>query len=69
MNFNRKYYKTYQVQITCARCGKIFMAKEAVHCEDCRKKIASERAKRIGLNRLGNEAYSKQRAARKAGLK
>ena len=51
-------------QIICEKCGKVFMGKNAFYCPDCRKEMCRERAKRIGLNKLGNEAYSKQQAER-----
>ena len=51
--------------IICENCEKVFMGKYATLCPDCRKEILRERAKRIGLNKLGNEAYSKQQAERK----
>ena len=53
--------------IICEKCEKVFYGKKAFICPDCLRVIASERAKRIGLNKMGNEAYSKKQAERKAG--
>ncbi len=58
---------TETAPIICAMCEKVFHGKYASFCPDCLKKISSERAKRIGLNKLGNEAYSKQQAERNKG--
>ena len=52
--------------IVCARCGKVFMGKNAYICYECRKKVSSENAKKINLNKLGNAAYSKQQAKKNA---
>lgn len=51
--------------VICEGCGKVFKAKYAHYCPACLRKINSERAKKIGLNKLGNAAYSKQQAAKK----
>ena len=40
----------------CEQCGKVFETKYAFYCPECRKKIASERAKKIGLSELGHKA-------------
>lgn len=51
----------------CDDCGKVFEAgPKAFLCKECRSKRLSEAAKKRGLNKLGNEAYSKQQAERKA---
>ena len=52
--------------VICEQCGKVFQAKYAFFCPECILKMKSERAKRIGLNRIGNEAYSKQQSEIKA---
>lgn len=46
--------------IICERCGKVFKAKYAFYCPKCIRQINSERAKRIGLNRLGLKARWKK---------
>jgi hypothetical protein len=51
--------------IICDRCEKVFMGKYAYICPECRKKVSSETAKKTNLNKLGNEAYSKQQKMRK----
>ena len=43
----------------CEQCGKVFETKYAFYCPECRKKIASERAKKIGLSELGHKARKK----------
>lgn len=48
--------------VVCDVCGKVFYAKYAFMCPKCRKEANSERAKNMGLHKLGNEAYSQQRA-------
>lgn len=53
----------------CESCGKVFQTKYGFFCPECLKKQKSERAKNIGLNRLGNEAYSNQQAEIKAKTK
>lgn len=53
--------------IICEKCGKVFMGKYAYICFECRRKVASETAKKTNLNKLGNDAYSKQQAKKKAG--
>lgn len=53
--------------VICEQCGKVFQAKYAFICPECHRKIRSETAKRTGLNRIGNEAYSKQQSEIKAG--
>ncbi len=53
--------------IMCERCEKVFEGKYAHICPDCRRKVASESAKKRNLNKIGNAAYSKQQAQRKAG--
>lgn len=50
----------------CEGCGVVFQSKYAFFCPDCRRKMNSERAKKTGLNKLGNDAYSKQQAELKA---
>lgn len=51
--------------IICERCEKVFMGKYAFICPECRRKAASDSAKKRNLNKLGNEAYSKKQAERK----
>lgn len=48
--------------VMCEQCGKVFQAKYAFICPECHKKRLSKLAKQRGLNKIGNEAYSKQRA-------
>lgn len=55
--------------IICERCEKVFMGKYAFICPECRRKAASDSAKKRTLNKLGNEAYSKQQAELKAERK
>ena len=43
--------------VICEHCEKVFMGgAKAFVCPKCRKKIASERAKKINLSKIGNEA-------------
>ena len=50
----------------CADCGKVFYAgKYSYFCPDCRSRRLRESAKRRGLNKMGNDAYSKQCAIRR----
>lgn len=58
---------TEPAPIICVGCGKVFKGKYAYYCPACLKKMKSERAKRINLNKLGNEAYSKQQKRIKCG--
>lgn len=52
-------------KVSCFQCGTVFDAKvKAVYCPDCRKRRASESAKRIKLSELGHEA-NRQKIARK----
>lgn len=45
----------------CEDCGKVFDGGPySYFCPDCRRKRLRESAKRRGLNKIGNEAYSKQ---------
>lgn len=50
--------------IICDRCEKVFMGKYAFICPECRKKAASDSAKKRNLNKIGNAAYSKQQVER-----
>ena len=51
----------------CEDCGKTFEGgPNAFLCRSCRHKRLSEYAKRRNLNKLGNDAYSKQRAEAKS---
>ena len=50
--------------IVCERCEKVFMGKYAFICPECIKRASRESAKRRNLNKLGNDAYSKQQAER-----
>ncbi len=51
----------------CNDCYAVFLGgPNAFLCPECRRKRLSEIAKKINLNKLGNEAYSKQQAKRKA---
>ena len=66
MTWSEKYKKEHDpVSTICEGCGKVFKAKYAHYCPACFSKINSERAKKIGLNKLGNAAYSKQQAEKK----
>lgn len=52
--------------VICEDCGKVFDGGPyAYFCPDCRRKKLSESAKRRGLNKIGNDAYSKQCAVRR----
>ena len=53
--------------IVCERCEKVFMGKYAFICPECRKRASRESAKRRNLNKLGNDAYSKQQAKKRKG--
>lgn len=46
----------------CQECDRIFETKsnKGMICPECHKKILSRCAKERNLNKLGNEAYSKQ---------
>lgn len=47
--------------VICERCEKVFMGGEnAFICPKCRKEMASERAKKINLSKIGNEARWKR---------
>ena len=51
----------------CADCGKVYEA--GTHqrlCKTCLRKRLSEQAKKRNLNKIGNEAYSKLCAERRA---
>ena len=51
----------------CQDCGKVFEGgAKAFLCHDCRRRRLSKAAKKRSLNKIGNEAYSKQQAAIKA---
>ena len=51
----------------CEDCGKVFEAGKYQHiCRACLRKRLSEQAKRRELNKIGNEAYSKMCAERRA---
>lgn len=51
--------------IVCERCNKTFMGKYASICPECRIKASRESAIRRNLNKLGNDAYSKQQAEKR----
>ena len=47
----------------CEDCEKVYEGGPYSHyCPDCRRARLSKTAKRRNLNKLGNEAYSEQRA-------
>ena len=50
----------------CQDCGKIFEPKsnKAFICHACHRKRLSRYAKERNLNKIGNDAYSKQQAER-----
>lgn len=52
----------------CQDCERIFEPKSSkgMICPSCHRKRLSEAAKARNLNKLGNDAYSKQQAERKA---
>lgn len=53
----------------CEDCEKIFIGGPySYFCPECREKRLSIAAKRRNLNKLGNDAYSEQRANAKAGI-
>lgn len=65
-----------QAPVFCEDCGKVFMGgPNAFFCPKCRKmrvsKAARENAIKRNLNKIGNDAYSEQRAIdrREAGRK
>jgi hypothetical protein len=51
----------------CQDCGCVFEPKssKAMICPKCHRKRLSQYAKARNLNKLGNDAYSKQQAERK----
>lgn len=52
--------------VICEECGKVFQAGPyAYFCPECRRAKLSRDAKERSLNKLGNAAYSEQRAAAK----
>ena len=53
--------------IICNECEKLFQGKYAFLCPECLRKMRSDNAKKIGLNRLGNNAYSKKQAEGRCG--
>lgn len=58
------------VPTICEDCEKVFWGGPyAFFCPKCRKKRLSAAAKRRNLNKLGNDAYSKQRTIAKKGAK
>lgn len=53
----------------CADCESIFEAGPySFLCPKCRKQRLSDAAKRRKLNKIGNDAYSRQQAERKAKM-
>ena len=55
------------IEAICTDCGKTYESFGQSHyCPDCRKRRNSERAKRTGLCKIGNKAYSDQQKMRKA---
>ena len=44
--------------VICESCEKVFQAKYAFLCPRCLKKLRSDTAKKTGLNKIGNKAYS-----------
>ena len=47
--------------VICERCEKVFMGgAKAFICPKCRKKMLSERAKKINLSKIGNDARWKR---------
>lgn len=51
----------------CEDCNAVYEGgPRSFLCPRCRKKRLSDEAKRRNLNKLGNDAYSKQRAEKKA---
>lgn len=51
----------------CIDCGRVYLGGENSHyCPQCFKKVLSKHAKELNLNKLGNEAYSKLCAERRA---
>lgn len=50
----------------CEDCEGIYIGGPYSHfCPDCRRKRLSNAAKKRGLNKIGNDAYSEQRALAK----
>lgn len=54
--------------IICEQCGKVFQGKYAFICPECHRKRLSKLAKQRGLNKIGNEAHSKQSAELKTQI-
>ena len=52
--------------IACMGCGEQFEGKVALYCPACRSLIQSRTARRIGLNRMGNESWSEICKARRS---
>lgn len=52
----------------CQDCERVFEPKsqKGMICHECHKKRLSRYAKERNLNKLGNDAYSKQQATRRA---
>ena len=52
----------------CQECERIFEPKshKAMICPECHRKRLSRYAKERNLNKLGNDAYSKQQAERRS---
>lgn len=52
----------------CQDCERVFdpKSKKGMICPECHKKRLSRYAKERNLNKLGNDAYSKQQALRRA---
>lgn len=58
------------VQKACERCGANYEGGWKAHyCQRCRRKQQSEWAREHGLNRMGQEAYKRQCAERRARKK
>lgn len=56
--------------VICEECEKVFRGGPySYFCPECRKRRLSENAKKRNLNKLGYEAYSKQRALTKAVMR
>ena len=53
----------------CDDCGCVFYAKskKAHICPTCKRKRQSQQAKRRNLNKIGNDAYSKQQGEKDSG--
>ena len=55
----KKKIQKKKQDFVCEECGTTFKAVKARFCYECRRRKASENARKIGLNKYGCEAYSR----------